>query len=112
MTAEAILNELFAISDTAKREGLSRFFKTGKGQYGEGDIFIGIMVPQLRAIVKKYKSLSLHEIEILMQSPYHEARMTGLFFLVELFKKNKTEQEKKVCMNFIFNRPIISTIGI
>ncbi len=58
------------------------FFKTGKGQYGEGDVFLGLTVPQSRSIVKKYGSIPLPSIEVLLASKYHEERLIGLLFLV------------------------------
>jgi 3-methyladenine DNA glycosylase AlkD len=100
MNAEKIKKELFSIAEPGKKEVLARFFKTGKGQYGEGDLFIGVIVPQQRQLVKKYKQMPLDEIEKLLQDDYHECRLTGLFFLVELFNKTKNEQEKELIFKF------------
>lgn len=83
---EEIKRELFAVADEKKREFLPYFFKTGEGQYGAGDQFIGVVVPKQRAIVKKYHSLPLNEIELLLEDAFHECRMTGLFFLFDLAK--------------------------
>ncbi len=91
-SAADIKDELFAAAIPGKREVLSSFFKTGEGQYGEGDLFIGVTVPQQRAIVKQFAPLSLDEISILLASEFHECRMTGLLFLVDLFKKNKKNE--------------------
>ena len=80
---------------------LSRFFKTGKGEYGEGDKFLGIRVPQTREVVKVYKyRLSLNEIQELLHSPWHEIRLCGFLLLVEemkaaLPKKRETERYGK-----------------
>lgn len=80
---------------------LSRFFKTGKGEYGEGDKFLGIKVPHTRAVVKEYKyRLSFGEIEELLYSQWHEVRLCGFLLLVEemkaaLPKKRETEQHNK-----------------
>lgn len=82
--------EMQAASNPEKAKILSRFFKTGPGEYGQGDVFIGITVPQLRAISKKYKNLSLPEIKELLYSPIHEQRLVALLTLVG---KYKTEQE-------------------
>lgn len=69
---------------------LQRFFKTGKGEYGEGDLFLGIRVPVTREIVKKYrKRASLMDIEKLINSKYHEIRLAGFLLLIELFKQNR-----------------------
>lgn len=62
------------------------FFKTGKGEYGEGDVFLGLTVPQSRSIVKKHGTLPLSSIEVLLASKYHEERLIGLFFLVSQFE--------------------------
>ncbi len=72
-----------------------RFFKTGKGEYGEGDVFLGIRVPELRKLVKKYKDLSFKEIESLLYSKYHEKRLFGALYLVKLFKQSKKNDEKQ-----------------
>ncbi len=91
MTAQDIKKELLEISSPEKKVILERFFKTGKGQYGEGDVFLGITVPQLRSIVKKYKQLENFEVAILLKDEYHECRMTALFFLLSKYEKTKSE---------------------
>ncbi len=96
MTAQFILNELLSISNPEKARFLQGFFKTGKGQYAEGDIFLGIVVPQVRDIVKNNKGISLPEIQILLDSKYHEARLSALLFLAQQFKKAKEEERKKI----------------
>lgn len=83
----SIINELQHAASKQRAQNLSRFFKTGKGQYGEGDIFWGINVPTQHAIAKKYVSLPLTEVEELINSPVHECRLTGLLILVYKFKK-------------------------
>lgn len=76
-----------------QRNHLMRFFKTGKGQYGEGDMFLGLKVPQTRAIVKEARRLvPLREIEKLLYSPWHETRLCGLLLLVEEMKGNTPSQ--------------------
>jgi 3-methyladenine DNA glycosylase AlkD len=60
---------------------LQRFFKTGKGEYGEGDIFLGIVVPKLREISKQFKELKVEHIKKLINSEIHEKRLLGLFIL-------------------------------
>jgi len=86
-------NELQAFSSPDKAAVVSRFFKTGKGQYGEGDFFLGISMPEIRATVAKYKSLSISDWKELLHSPYHEFRMAALIGLIKLFQKAKKEEQ-------------------
>jgi len=90
---EKILKELKSEKNTEQAKILSRFFKTGKGQYGEGDIFWGIRVPVLREISKKFKEASLKDIQELLNSKVHEHRMTGMFLLIESYKKAENKKE-------------------
>lgn len=82
-----ITSELQALSDDEKREIFPKFFKAGKGEYGEGDRFLGVTVPNIRAIAKQYKNISLNEIRELMQSEWHEVRLCALLIMVEKSKK-------------------------
>ena len=83
-------------------EGLSRFFKTGKGQYGEGDLFLGIKVPVTRSIVKEcWKNVSFSELEECISSEYHEIRLAALLCLVQIFKSSKRNpSSQKECIDF------------
>ncbi len=80
-------DEYKKLADVAQARVLSGFFKSGKGQYGEGDIFLGIKVPVQRNAIKKYFSMSIAEIEELLLSPIHEHRLSALFILVHQFEK-------------------------
>ena len=84
---KTITSELQALSNAEKREIFPKFFKAGKGEYGEGDRFLGITVPNIRAIAKQYKNISLNEIRELMQSEWHEVRLCALLIMVEKSKK-------------------------
>ena len=85
--ASDILATLLAMGDDVQRDNLMRFFKTGKGEYGEGDKFIGIKVPDTRIVVKEAKlCVPLEEIEVLLDSEWHEARLCGFLLLVEEMK--------------------------
>ena len=88
--------------DPSQVEGLSRFFKTGPGQYGEGDIFLGIKVPTTRAVVKSYwKKLTLNDLKECVINPYHEVRLAALLALVEMFSHSKKDRAfQKECVDF------------
>jgi 3-methyladenine DNA glycosylase AlkD len=85
--------ELLKNADFNKAAFLKRFFKTGKGQYGEGDVFLGITVPKQRKIAKKYLDLSLHDLSSLIKSKVHEERLTALFVAVYKYKKFQIKKE-------------------
>jgi len=96
---ELLKKELQDLADDEQAKNLQRFFKTGKGEYGEGDIFLGIKVPVQRDIAKKYSGLSLPKIQELLKSKIHEHRLTGLIILSNKYKESK-EEEKANIFNF------------
>ncbi len=87
MKAGDLKKELSLYTNLEKANLLQRFFKTGKGQYGEGDIFLGVMVPNTRKVAKKYINLPLSEVKKLLYSRIHEERLCALLILVEKFGK-------------------------
>lgn len=95
MTADFILSELRSVGSAEKAVHLSRFFKTAPGQYGEGDFFLGVVVPQTRSIAKENKTAPLEELQKLLDSPWHEARLCALLILVLRYKDRKTTQEDR-----------------
>ena len=85
-----LLKEITARADESQVEGLSRFFKTGPGQYGEGDKFLGIKVPVTREVVKAcWRETSLQDLEECIASEFHEVRLAALLALVEIFAHAK-----------------------
>lgn len=94
-----IITRMIGMKDHAQSEHLKRFFKTGPGEYGEGDRFLGIRVPQTRAIVKDVKGrVKLEQIGLLLESEWHEIRLAGLLLLVAEMKRNlpgKTDTVEK-----------------
>lgn len=91
---ELIKARLTALADKTQAAHLARFFKTGPGEYGEGDIFLGIRCPQTRSIVKEFKNhVDLEDIRILTASKYHEIRLAGFLLLIEIYKKLKKRND-------------------
>ena len=84
---EKISTELQHLSNPEKREIFPRFFKAGKGEYGEGDRFLGVTVPDIRSVARRHKDIALDEIRELMQSEWHEVRLCALLVMVEKSKK-------------------------
>ena len=83
---------------------LQRFFKTGKGEYGEGDIFYGIKVPVQRIIEKQFKELAFDDIKVLISSKVHEERLIAAFILVDQYKKGDEKKKKTVFDFYLKNR--------
>ena len=79
--------EIRSCANPEKAAILRRFFKTGKGEYAEGDVFLGVMVPEQRIIAKKFADLSLSDAEKLLHSKFHEERLVALFILTARFEK-------------------------
>jgi 3-methyladenine DNA glycosylase AlkD len=87
-----LLSEMLKHEDPSQVEGLSRFFKTGPGEYGEGDLFLGIIVPVTRSVVKDcWKGTSFEDLEECLASGYHEVRLAGLLTLVEIFSHSRKD---------------------
>lgn len=95
-----VVKELEALGCPAKATHLSRFFKTGKGEYGEGDLFMGVTVPEQRAIAGKFRGCDFDTLESLICSPYHEQRLTALLMLECRFKDNKDFVSRSRCIDF------------
>ena len=97
-----LLSSLLSHADPTQVAGLSRFFKTGPGQYGEGDKFLGIKVPVTREIVKEcWRQVGFEDLEECIASEYHEVRFAALLTLVEIFKHaKKTPALQQQCIDF------------
>ena len=93
-------SEIKALANSSRAFGLQKFFQTAKGQYGEGDVFLGLTVPQVRKIAAKYKTLSFPEIEKLTSSRFHEFRLCGLVILTLQYKSAKEPSEQQRIFNF------------
>lgn len=93
-----LYNEILSRQDPEQAVNLSRFFKTGKGQYGEGDKFIGIKVPVTRDVVKQcWQDTSFDDLEACICSEYHEIRLAALLALVQIFKHAKKDKVLQQC---------------
>lgn len=103
MTADFIVQEMLSIANPEKAAHLQRFFKTGPGQYAEGDIFLGLIVPLTRSIAKANRQTPLPEVQKLIVNKYHEARLCALLILVDQFKKGSPEEQEKIYRFYLKN---------
>jgi 3-methyladenine DNA glycosylase AlkD len=104
MNLDALIQQMNSIASPAKAKDLSWFFKTGKGQYGEGDKFLGIVVPSQRKLVSVYWDvLDLTEVETMLCSQYHEHRLTALMILVKKYQKGDRVTRQKIYNFYLKN---------
>ncbi len=103
-----ILKELLSLKNKDKEKVFVWFFKTGKGQYGEGDQFLGISVPETRSIALKHKDLSLAQVQKLLTNKYHECRLAALLILVYQFRKADKKQKTKIFNFYLKNTKYIN----
>ncbi len=87
MNAATLEKTLHAAARPERVAAVERFFKTGKGEYGEGDRFLGLDLPAVRGIVRQFRTLPLTEVALLLKNPYHEIRMTALLIMVHQFER-------------------------
>lgn len=97
-----LINAILSHADPSEVPGLSRFFKTGPGEYGEGDRFLGLKVPVTRQVVKEcWDQVGFPELEECLSSEYHEVRLAGLLALVQIFSHSKKDPgQQKRCIDF------------
>lgn len=100
---EQVKTELEKLSDPEYAIRLQGFFKTGEGEYGEGDIFLGLRVPDQRRVAKKYRKIALADVLELLRSGIHEHRLTALFILTEQFSKGDEEQKRQIVDLYLGN---------
>jgi 3-methyladenine DNA glycosylase AlkD len=98
---------LAALSVSRRKEDLERFFKTGPGEYGEGDIFIGVTVPQSRSVAKQFLDMPISELQKLAKSKIHQERFVAEIILQNYFEKSKLQKERKeyfeIWMNWLYS---------
>ena len=103
-TKELIIKELEKHKSTKKEEVFKSFFKTGKGEYGYGDMFWGITVPDIRSIARRYYTeISFNEIKELVNSKIHEIRLTGYLILTYKYEKGNTQEKERVTTFYLDN---------
>lgn len=100
MKASLALEELKGYGKKSRVSDLARFYKTGPGEYAEGDLFLGGTVPQTRSVAKNYKDLSFEELDKLFKSPFHEARLCAAIILNLQFKAAKSSDARKRIFDF------------
>jgi len=108
MAYSKVQKALRNIADPAIAEHSSRFFKTGPSEYGEGDKFLDIRVPQIRKMAKQFKELPLAKVEILLHSIYHEERLCALIILVNKMKAVSKQEQKAIYQIYLFNTEYIN----
>ena len=94
--------------DPNRAQNLQRFFKTGPGEYGEGDIFVGLRVPEIRRLAREYQALPLPLTIELLRSPIHEARLLALLIMVQAFRSGKPAQQEQICQAYLENTRFIN----
>lgn len=108
MNLNGLKEELRKCSSKEKTQFFPRFFKTGKGEYGEGDVFIGVTVPKCRLVAKKYSKLVLSDVQKLLKSKIHEERLTALIILIIQFKKANNAVKQDIFNFYLSNTAYIN----
>lgn len=101
INARSINLRLEKLGSAQKADNALRFFKTGKGQYGEGDIFLGVTVPEQRQIAREARDIDLSEIKTLIESPIHECRLTALHILILKYKKGDQKERARIVKYYL-----------
>ncbi len=94
MNSDAVIVALHEVADPERARHSARYFKTGPGEYGEGDIFIGVTVPQVRAVARQYRDLPPSDVMELLESREHEVRLCGVILLVNRYRRSRSPVEK------------------
>ena len=103
MTSADVLKELQELSDPQIAEHSQGFFKTGPGEYGEGDKFLGIRVPVSRKVAKRFRDLPPREVLKLLKSPWHEARLVALLILVDQYQRGDAKRQAEIYKQYLTN---------
>lgn len=100
-SARELQRAIRAQGNKERAKAVGTFFKTGKGQYAEGDIFLGLTVPQVRAAIRPYRQMPLHEVDVLLASKYHEERLAALVILVHQAQRGDDEVRGNLCAFYL-----------
>ncbi|MBW2590474.1 MAG: DNA alkylation repair protein [Deltaproteobacteria bacterium] len=105
---EEIQKKLKGLGNKEKAKKHQRFFKTGPGEYGEGDIFVGVTVPKLRKLANEYKTIPLKEVKKLLHSSIHEERLLSLFLLIHRYSKGDEHEKERIYELYLKNTKLIN----
>ncbi|MCK5256745.1 MAG: DNA alkylation repair protein, partial [Deltaproteobacteria bacterium] len=108
MTIRDIRSKLGKLGNKKKAKILQRFFKTGPGEYGEGDIFLGVKVPDLRRLAKEYQDISIKEVKQLLKSQIHAERLLALLILIHKFSKGNDPTRKSIYELYLKNTRFVN----
>ena len=108
MTASKISTRLRKLADRQRAQECQRFFKTGPGDYAEGDIFLGIRTPDLRKLAAEYQDLSIGEVFELLNSAFHEERALALLILIQAYKRGDEAAKKQAYELYVANTRLIN----
>jgi len=108
MDVHTIKSKLRELANKKNAEVAQRFFKTGPGEYGEGDKFLGIRVPVLRKLAKEYQTITVEEAERLLKSPIHEERLLSLFILIHIYSKGEEAVKKGIYKLYLNNTKFVN----
>ena len=105
---DGLRRELREAAEPERMEMLQRFFKTGPGGYGEGDVFLGVRVPAVRAVARRYADLVLEDVSDLLHSPIHEERLTALVILVRRYGRADESDKQSIFNLYLQNTPYVN----
>jgi 3-methyladenine DNA glycosylase AlkD len=108
MNVDELLLQLKNLGASEKAQALQRYFKTGPGEYGEGDLFVGVMVPTLRRLAKEHQALPLQDVLFLLHSPIHEARMLSLLILCRQYGRADAAMKERIYDLYLENTRYIN----
>ncbi len=108
MNAVEIVRELRRAANPKKAAVLQRFFKTGKGEYGHGDRFLGVTVPVQRRIARQFRDLPMSNLQKLISSPFHEHRLTALFILVDQYRRGDQPTKKRIVSAYLRHAKLVN----